>query len=178
VQCNVRATKQQIEQSAKLLEEAMAGGPQGAAAAAGAEAAAGAPAQPIPAAIPRPPMPVPPPRPVAQQVPQSAPQPAQQPMPQPAPQPVPQSAPPVPQPAAAQPAPQNAPLPAPPAEVPEKYAGMVRRSFKLLSQLPPGDANGQRLSRAYVAFIKALEISDPDIEDCFEDLSDLYFRCK
>jgi len=172
VQCNVRATKQQIEQSARMLEEAMAGSPQGA-------AVADVP-EPLPVGgMPRPPMPTPPPlpvppRPAAAQPPVPVPQPV---VPQPQPQPaVQQSA------AATQSATASQPaagaIPTPPADVPEKYAGLVRRSFKMLSQMPGSDANVQRLMRAYIAFIKALEVNDPDIEDNFDDLSDLYFRCK
>lgn len=166
VQCNVRASQAEIDNSAKDLQAAMAGSPQG-------SAAVEEPVQPV-GVMPKPPMPTPPPMPRPQ--PQAYTPPPAQPVPQAVSAP-PQSDAPVPTPQAAQPAPAGA-IPTPPAEAPEKYAGLMRRSFKLLSQLPPSDQNGQRLMRAYISFLRALEVNDPDIEDNFEDLSDLYFRCK
>jgi molecular chaperone DnaK len=158
VQCNVRASRQQIEKSAQHLQDAMADG----------STATDEPTSSPVGAIPRPPVPAPP-----------IPQPMPTPPSQPATTPVVQAAATVPaSPLAPAPQPVAGALPSPPPDLAEKYAGMVRRAFKLASQLPPSDQNQQRLARAYTAFLKALSDNDPDIQDSFDDLSDLYFRCK
>jgi len=79
------------------------------------------------------------------------------------------------QPAATQ---RPAPLPAP-AEVqgiPDEFKSVVRRSFKLVEQLPPADR--AKLAAAYTAFIAAVRTESPDVEDLGDALSDLFYQLR
>jgi len=153
VQCNVRASREDINKSAKELAAAMASGSQDAA-----ESGTSV----TPGSIPPPPRPAvpPPPRPVA---------------------------PPPSQPAVQPPPTQSTPsasgamsdeLSQPPTDLPEKYQGIARRVFKFLNQLEPSNPNYRKLSKAYTAFLGASASGDPDIEDYYEDMKDLYERSK
>lgn len=151
VQCNVRASREAIDQSAQHIQEVMAG-------------AAGAP-QAEPQHIQ--PGTVPPPPPRVHTTPPPA---------QPAPVPVPPR-PAVPQPApVAQPAPAAGALPIPPENTPEKHQSIARRSYKKLNQLPTSDPNYRKLYNAYLAFIEAVTSADPDLDDYAVDLNELYLR--
>lgn len=153
VQCNVRASREDINNSAKELAAAMASGSQGADESGSAV---------MPGSIPPPPRPTvpPPPRPVAS----------------PAPQPVQPSTPTQSAPSASGAAASE--LSQPPADLPEKYQGIARRVFKFLNQLESSNPNYRKLSKAYNAFLGAVASGDPDIEDYYEDMKDLYERSK
>jgi molecular chaperone DnaK len=69
-------------------------------------------------------------------------------------------------------------LPSPPPNVPERYAGLIRRTRKLAKQLLPGDPALQQLARTYAALIKALDDNSSDIEDLSDDLYDIYFQIR
>jgi molecular chaperone DnaK len=158
VQCNVRASREAIDQSAQHLQEVMAG------------KAEEQPAEPQafkPGSVPPPPpragMPVtqpPKPQPTPTAQPASTPQPAQSA----------QTAPP------AQPAPTAGSLPMPPENTPENHRGLLRRSYKKLNQLPVSDPNYRKLYNAYMAFVEAVMSGDPDLDDYAFDLNELYLR--
>jgi molecular chaperone DnaK len=176
VQCNVRASREAIDQSAEHLHEVMAGKDEE------------QPAEPQPfrpGAVPPPPpragAPMPqPPRPQPTPTPQPTPppsQPAPRPAAQPAstPQPA-QAAQPVPPAQPVQTAPSGGALPMPPENTPEEHKGLARRSYKKLNQLPVNDPNYNKLRNAYLAFVEAVLGGDPELEDYVFDLNELYMR--
>jgi molecular chaperone DnaK len=132
LQCNVRASKSEIDSSAVHLREIMADG--SAPSDGGAAAAVGSLPKP-PGGLPAPPMP-----------------------------------------RASQPAAPVATVPDLPAETPAEFKSITRRSFKLMSQMPPSEKRDQLLA-AYVAFVNAVRAGSPDLEDLGDELGDVYLRC-
>jgi molecular chaperone DnaK (HSP70) len=158
LQCNVRAQKEKIDDSARVLEEMMAGQGNGSG-----SADEGVP--PPPVAVPQPP---------------AAPAAATGGVPRP-----PTATPATPPPAAAVPAAtsqtaQTVTVNMPPPlsdNTPEEFKSIARRSYKLLTQLPMSEKRNQ-LMAAYTAFIKAVESNSPEVEDLGDTLGDVYMDSK
>ena len=153
LQCNVRASSEQIRESAQNAQDVMASGQQ----------AAGS-APPLPVALPKPPgsLPRPPARPGAFPAP---------PVPQYARAPIAPvaAAPPLPVPGAAALAP-------PPAQTPEQFKAIARRSFNKLSQLPASEKR-DRLLADYLAFVAAVQSGSENLEMVGDELADTYTIC-
>ncbi|MEU7481148.1 Hsp70 family protein [Lentzea sp. NPDC042327] len=125
LQCDVRATREQIEKSAAHLKEAMAG-----------HQGAGLPEPPggtevVPDGLPKPP---------------------------------------------GAPGDQSdaAALPPPPDDTPAEFKSVVRRSYKLIPQLP--EARRAELTSAYLAFVIAVRNGSAELEDLGDQLSDVFYR--
>ena len=70
-------------------------------------------------------------------------------------------------------------IPSPPADTPEQFKSIVRRSFKLVSQMPQSPARDKLLA-AYTAFVNAVDSRQPEpqIQDLGDELEDTYIDCK
>jgi len=86
--------------------------------------------------------------------------------------------PPMPQrPAAATTAPAAPAIPEPPTNTPAEFKSIVRRSFKLVSQLSPSEKR-EKLLAAYTAFVNAVQSQSPEVEGLGDALDDIYLECK
>jgi molecular chaperone DnaK len=148
VQCNVRANKAVIDESARQLADAMA--------AALAAVPDGPPLQagelPKPSsAMPRPPIPTRPavpPQPAAAQNPMTSPI------------------------ANAQ----SAVPPPLPTQVPDEFRSVARKSFKRLNEMGPSPARDQLL-KSYSAFVAAINSQSSEAQDLGDELGDVYMKC-
>ena len=140
LQCNVRASKAQIDSSANHLAEIMSAGETATDAAS--LPVGNLPKPPAPGGLPRPPMT---PSPRAAQSPPSA-------------------------------QPPVAALLELPDETPAEFKSIARRSFKLLSTMP-SSPDRDKLLAAYTAFVNAVNVQSPQLEDIGDALGDIYTEC-
>jgi molecular chaperone DnaK len=97
--------------------------------------------------------------------------------PRPEPRPAAAAPPPEPRPEAAAPSsPAAAPVPPPPG-TPDEFRSLARRSYKLLDQ-PLGSEARDRLLTAYNAFVEAVNLNAPNVEELGDALADVYLGCK
>jgi molecular chaperone DnaK len=150
MQCNVRASSDQIRESAQNAQDVMAPNQQDAGTAA-----------PAVSALPRPPgsLPRPPARPNAAPVPAASSY----------------ARPPASAATATAPAP-AAVLAPPPAQTPDQFKSIARRSFNKLSQMPASDKR-DRLLAAYSEFVAAVQSGSENQEMAGDELADIYTIC-